>query len=133
VVSILVGLEQLGRRRSGTGESELDRGWPVETIEATLMADVEHGAQAVLTGRRLELTDCSSRRAKPAVAAVVAHLTAHERITASDVQALLEVSPDSASTILRDLKERGVIVRGSKHARGRGVFYVASAEQRSST
>ncbi len=62
-----------------------------------------------------------------AEAAVLAHFATHDRITAADVQALLEVSPDAATSILRDLRERGVIAVGSTHACGRGVFYIRGA------
>lgn len=57
-------------------------------------------------------------------AVVFAHLDATGKITTRDVQALLGVNDAWASTLLRQLRERGEIVLGSESARGRGVFYV---------
>jgi hypothetical protein len=66
------------------------------------------------------------RAAERRHAIVLAHLDATGKITTRDVQALLGVNPVWASTILRELRERGEIVLGSEKARGRGVFYVGA-------
>jgi predicted ArsR family transcriptional regulator len=60
-------------------------------------------------------------------AAVLAHLEEHGRIKAADLQALVGVKPDTAGRMLKALKERGVIVVGSKHAKGRSAYYVRAA------
>jgi ribosomal protein S25 len=56
--------------------------------------------------------------------AVLAHLDTAGRVTTRDVQALFGIKPFAAGRVLRGLRERGVIVLGSKHAVGRGMFYV---------
>jgi hypothetical protein len=56
--------------------------------------------------------------------AVLAYLDEHGQVKNADVQALLGASPDTARRTLNRLRDRGVIVLGSKHATGRSVFYV---------
>jgi hypothetical protein len=61
-------------------------------------------------------------------AAVLAYLDEHGQVKNSDVQALLGVGEDKARRALNRLRDRGVIVLGSKYATGRSVSYVRAPE-----
>jgi ATP-dependent DNA helicase RecG len=54
---------------------------------------------------------------------VIAHVQEYGRITNRTLQNLLEVDVYRASDILRDLSERGLIVRTSRQTRGPAVEY----------
>lgn len=55
---------------------------------------------------------------------VVRHLRTHAQIKPRDVADMLGVSEVQGSRILRELRERGILVIGSRQQRGRGVFHV---------
>jgi hypothetical protein len=63
-------------------------------------------------------------KAEKIEAAVLAYIDKHGQIMTRDVPALLCVGSTTASTVLKRLKDKGVIAVGSKHATGRSVFYI---------
>jgi hypothetical protein len=60
-------------------------------------------------------------------AAILAYLDEHGKVKNADVQALLCVGEDKARRALNRLRDRGVIVLGSKAATGRSVSYVRAS------